>query len=236
MTHRDFDTAFQSIMAVFRAHGVAVKTLPEGFRLQLIDGYNVDIYPPKDGSPYAVARIGPAEWDGEINTAEISQINRMLAKYLADMAVIRRFKPSDDPGDAFFNYLRIDMSETPVYHETIVIDDQSADPEIRNMTSLVEEAVSRLETVDPGMFRQAMDRLALPRSGNLRMVLSRLYRSAMDAGELSAAAEKEAEKITRPSEIEALERIRNLPSVEFLFPLIELLWQKMAEKNPSIST
>jgi hypothetical protein len=97
----------------------------------------------------------------------------------------------------------------------------------QSLFSLAKEAVSELESVDAKVLRQAMDTLCLARSSNVRMVLTRLYRSAIDAEELAAAVKLEASKIYSSEEMGELKIIRDLRSVEFLSPLIELLWQEV---------
>ncbi len=87
-----------------------------------------------------------------------------------------------------------------------------------------EAVVDRLEAVDAKMLRQAMDSLCLPRSSNVRMVLTRLYRSAVDTDELSSSISVEAAKVSTEEDVAELKMIREMHSVDFLNPLIDLLW------------
>lgn len=87
-----------------------------------------------------------------------------------------------------------------------------------------EAAVAGLEAVDAKMLRQALDTLCLPRSSNVRLVLTRLFRSAVDAEELNASIPAEADKIYGEEDMAQLKMIREMQSVAFLTPLIELLW------------
>lgn len=90
-----------------------------------------------------------------------------------------------------------------------------------------EDAVSQLETVDPKMLRQALDSLSLPRSSNVRLVLTRLFRSAIDSEELEKSIRLEAEKINKSDDVEELKMIRDGQPADFLNPLIELLWNEV---------
>jgi len=91
-------------------------------------------------------------------------------------------------------------------------------------------AVEALEAVDAKMLRQALDTLCLPRSSNVRLVLTRLFRSAVDAEELRASMEAEADKIYGDEDLAQLKMIREMQSVAFLNPLIELLWHTVQQQ------
>lgn len=95
-----------------------------------------------------------------------------------------------------------------------------------------EAVVDRLEAVDAKMLRQAMDSLCLPRSSNVRMVLTRLYRSAVDTDELSSSISVEAAKVSTEEDMAELKMIREMQSVDFLNPLIDLLWHAVKGDGP----
>ena len=88
-----------------------------------------------------------------------------------------------------------------------------------------EEAVRELEAVDAKTLRQALDTMSLPRSSNVRLVLTRLYRSAIDPEELEESIGIEADKINTANDMDELKMIREMQAIGFLNPLIELLWQ-----------
>ncbi len=230
MTNRGMDPGMQSLMAVLRVRGLAVDAIANGFRVGTggADGARIDIYRFSSDSGHALARIaGVNSGDGESMSA-ISAAGRLLGEKMNGIASITPFKRSSDPGDASF-YAMIDMAGTPDYHETVEMMDEPDDREANGTENLLQEAVSRLETVDAAMLRQAMDALDLPRSGNVRIVLSRLFRSAVDAEELDAAVKAEAAKITRQSDIDAIDGLRRLASEGVLLPLIELLCAQIIE-------
>ena len=93
-----------------------------------------------------------------------------------------------------------------------------------------EDAVRKLEAVDAKTLRQALDNLSLPRSSNVRLVITRLYRSAIDPEELEESIGIETEKINTDNDIAELKMIREMQAVDFLDPLIELLWQAVNRK------
>ncbi|MGM0403982.1 MAG: hypothetical protein ACQEQN_09720 [Thermodesulfobacteriota bacterium] len=250
MTGGNMYPGLQSVMEVFRAHGFGVTPIADGFQVALEDGDSVDMYMPSSDSMDGVACIQSIEQDEEANASLLSGVHRMLAEKMAGIAEIEPFTPSKDPDDPFSYYARIDMTHAPDYHETVMMEAGEEDEEeveevaveeeveieieghapmeAENDGTLLAEAVSRMETIDAGMLRLALDSMALPRTNSVRVALTRLYRSAIDVAELSEALEKEAAKITRPSDIDALEKIRQDPSAAFLVPLVELLLGKIA--------
>ena len=100
-----------------------------------------------------------------------------------------------------------------------------------NGESETEEAVRQLEAVDAKTLRQALDTLSLPRSSNVRLVLTRLYRSAIDPKELEESIDIEADKINTTHDMNELRMIREMQAIDFLNPLIELLWQAVSRDS-----
>ena len=100
-----------------------------------------------------------------------------------------------------------------------------------NDESETEEAVRQLEAVDAKTLRQALDTLSLPRSSNVRLVLTRLYRSAIDPEELEESIDIEADKINTSHDMNELRMIREMQAIDFLNPLIELLWQAVSRDS-----
>lgn len=236
MINSEIDPAFRSIMEIFRAHGFGIKLFSSesalnGFRVEPDDGCHVDIYLLPSHSDHALARIQPSGNDTDEINSEVLRISRMLYEKLGRIAVVSAFKPSKNTSDKHSFHARINMTDTPDFHETVRMEERRDDLEPQNLKGLAEEALSLLETVDAGTLRNALDKLDLSRTGNVRIALTRIYRSAIDAEEMNAAIEKEGEKITRQSEIDELERIRELPSADFLSPMIELLWRAAHKAN-----
>ncbi len=243
MTGGNIYPGLRSVMEVFRAHGFGVTLSADGFQVALEGGDYVDMYMLSSDSMDGVACIQSIEQDEEANASMLAGVHRMLAEKMSGIAEIEPFTPSKDPDDPFSYYARIDMAHAPDYHETVMMEEGEEEEvveevaveiegqtlmENENGESLLAEAVSRMETIDAGMLRLALDSLELPRTGSVRVVLTRLYRSAIDAAELSEALEKEAAKITRQSDIDQLEKVRQHPSAAFLVPLVELLLGKIA--------
>lgn len=124
--------------------------------------------------------------------------------------------PSDAAGGS-----EIDFS---AYMEEVEADDTEA-----AAPPTTQAVVDQLEAVDAKMLRQAMDSLSLPRSSNVRLVLTRLYRSAVDPEELNDSVRREAAKISTDEDRETLKMLREVQSVNFLNPLIDLLYHTVEQ-------
>ena len=88
-----------------------------------------------------------------------------------------------------------------------------------------------LETVDGKMLRQSLDMMNLRRSSNIRLALTRIFRSAMDAEALMSAIQEEAEKLISSEDLQELEMIRILSATGFLQPVVELLCQEVFQEK-----
>ncbi len=271
------DPRLRSIIETLRAQGFTLKGIPNGFRVKLENGPNVDIYTLKSNPSHVRARIRTSISDDDKRSAKIEEIQGLLSESTRGVAVFQNFNLTKNMEEVFVYYAHVDISESPVYQETVVIGnkteeqaesfvvtDVSVEEEVGvslenvfaeeepasleetsseagddqldltdfleddNGMPSAEEVVHQLEAVDAKTLRQALDNLNLPRSSNVRMVLTRLYRSAVDPEELEESIEFEVEKINKGKDLEELKMIKEMHSVDFLNPLLELLWHKVA--------
>jgi len=168
-------------------------------------------------------------------------------------ADISEFQEAKSYNDRFVYTAGIRMDESVFFHETIVIgenktdkeeillvqeDEQErfpdlieieAEPEI--VLSPVEEAIKQLETIDSKMIRQSLDMMNLRRSSNVRMALTRIFRSAGDAEELMLSIQNEAGKIVSHNDQEDLRIIKTINAEGFLAPVIGLLYDAVFGEN-----
>jgi len=139
---------------------------------------------------------------------------------VTDVSVIE--EPGEEPAE-----------EAPVYEGLSEEGDAQLDLtdflEDGNGAPSPEEAVRQLEAVDAKMLRKALDTLSLPRSSNVRLVLTRLYRSAVDPEELEESIQIEAEKINKGNDLDELKAIKERHAIEFLNPLLDLLWNEVGK-------
>ncbi|MFW6284655.1 MAG: hypothetical protein ACOC1H_04655 [Desulfosalsimonas sp.] len=229
----------RSLISVFKAQDLVLKGIATGVRIKFEPGVDIDIHAPEPGSNRAMAQIRIHRPDPEKKQIESGRICEQLRKKTTGVASIYPFKATKDIPRSFVYEAIVDLSKSPAYHETIFFADaesieypdtpdeplaQEPDHEIsKNAPSAAETAVRLLETVDAGMFRQALDQLNLPRTSNLRLALSRLQRSAIDEEELNAAARAEAARLASPADQMDFKKIQEMQTPVFLEPLIQLL-------------
>jgi hypothetical protein len=84
-------------------------------------------------------------------------------------------------------------------------------------------AVAQLETIDGKMIRQRLDMMNLRRSSSIRLMLTRIFRSAVEPEELMRSIREEAEKIVTNEDRKELEMVRVLSENSFLEPVVRLL-------------
>jgi len=87
------------------------------------------------------------------------------------------------------------------------------------------------QTVDAKMLRQSLDMMNLKRSSNVRMALTRIFRSALGAAELTLSIHNEAIKLISQNDHEDLRMIKIINAAEFLEPVIGLLYEEVFGKN-----
>ncbi len=233
---------------MLRAQDLVLKAISPGIRIKFEPGIDIDIHNPESGADRALAKIRMNNPDPDKKGAELSRICDQLKKKTRGVAAIYPYKVSKDTPGSFVYDIIIDLSCTPVYHETVMSAEagKSAAPDAspksppKTVPAAVhvqedhrpeETAVAMLETVDAGMFRQALDQLGLARTSSLRLMLSRLQRSAIDPEELKSAAKIEAARLTSPEDLAELERICSTQPAEFLVPLIRLLMEEASAKQ-----
>ncbi len=103
--------------------------------------------------------------------------------------------------------------------------------ETRTYHKGVKTVMEDLKGVDSGMFRQTMDQIGLPRSGNLRLALTRIFRASMDADELMATISEEADRMVSPGDQNIVRDLRKTGQVTFITNILHLLWEKIVLKH-----
>ena len=233
----------RSLISVFKAQDLVLKGIATGVRVKLEPDVKIDIHNPAAGSMRAIAQIRIYQPDPGKKQEESGRICDQLRKKTTGVASIYPFKAVKDTPDVFVYEAIVDLSQSPTYHETVVFGDageeqapeeaaagEAASEVPEEFQSPAATAVELLETVDARTFRQALDALDLPRTSNLRLALSRLQRSAIDAEELNDTAKTEAARLTAQADIETLGRIQSLNSPDFLDCLITLLSKNLNQQ------
>ncbi len=93
--------------------------------------------------------------------------------------------------------------------------------------TLARKALDQLETIDGKMIRKSLDMMNLRRSSNIRLMLTRIFRSAVEPGELLRSIRMEAEKVVSAGDRQELEMVRILSANSFLEPVVNLLCREV---------
>jgi hypothetical protein len=170
------------------------------------------------------------------------------------VAQISGFRETQSLNDRFVYTTPVDVDSKVFYHQTIVIgdamveapalvgvpgektaDDFAAvpDAEFENLAGVpsVADAIKEMEAIDAKILRQGLDMMNLKRSSAVRVALTRIFRSAGDAEELTQAIQHEAEKIVSQEDQEDLRMIRVIHADGFLKSAIDLLYHAVFGTN-----
>jgi hypothetical protein len=219
------------------------------FRVDFKSGQAVYIYlETYDNS--ITARFETKEADPEMRCQELETLHKELTREIS-LADISEFAEVPSGNKRFVYTAGICLDESVFFHETIVIGTQQSDEadvlplgeeasfldglevaaESPMALSPAEKVIESLETIDAKMIRQSLDMMNLRRSSNVRMVLTRIFRSIGDPEELMLAIQNEAGKIFSLGDQEELQMIKTINANEYLAPVIDLLYEEVFGKN-----
>ncbi len=213
------------------------------FRADFESGHTVYIYVETyDNS--ITARFETREKETDKRQHDIDTLRDVLVKEIG-FADISEFVEVQSSNNRYVYTARVDIDESVFFHETIVMEGNKTDSaeifsvqeakqesvpdlfEVKAEKSVdlspIEAALERLETIDAKMLRQSLDMMNLKRSSNVRMALTRIFRSAEDAEELTLSIQNEAKKLISRNDHEDLRMIKTINADGFLEPVIELL-------------
>ena len=221
------------------------------FRVDFESGHTVYIYVETYNNSIT-ARFETSEKDSHQRRDEVVMLRSALINEIR-FADISEFQEAKSYNDRFVYTAEVNMDESVFFHETIVIGDNKTDtdeiflvqeeeheppPDLLETEeepvlalSTAEKAIKQLETIDSKMIRQSLDMMNLKRSSNVRMALTRIFRNAGDAVELTAAIEKEAGKLTSENDFEDLRIIKLINTKGFLTPVIDLFFGAVFGEN-----
>ncbi|PIE71827.1 MAG: hypothetical protein CSA22_00765 [Deltaproteobacteria bacterium] len=120
-----------------------------------------------------------------------------------------------------------------IYYATVTMRDTPS-PVIK-FQKTAGTAFQQFKGIDSKMFRQSLDNLGLPRSSNLRLALTRIFRESLSAADLYAAIQAEAGCLISDEDVAALESILQLEKVPpFISGLITLM--KAMHESPELAS
>ena len=236
----------------FRAGRADLMEMSGSFRVGFEFGQTAYIYVETDDNAITV-RFETNEADFEKRGHEIDKLRDALLKEIS-VADISDFVEAQSVNDRFVYTACVDIDASVFFHETIVIGDNKTEkdeilsiqegeeeslPDLFGIEtegsvvlSPVEQAIEQLETIDAKMLRQSLDMMNLKRSSNVRVALTRIFRSAGDTEELMMRSiQNEAGKLTSQKDHEELRMIKKINADGFLEPVIRLLYAEVFGEN-----
>jgi hypothetical protein len=229
-----------------------VEETSNGFSIRLNAEHVIEVNALIRDSDYFWASFQTPKRSGDQQAAALGDIWNQLDHGLKGMANIAQFEKTQDEQDRTVFTADIALLQSVVYHGVVEIGNppeqgdhgkashDSVEPRTRNQPDTpaqpaelmtAEKALALLETVDGKMLRQSLDMMNLRRSSNLRLALTRIFRSAMDSETLMAAIVEEAGKLVSAEDLQELEMIRVISATGFLQPVVALLCQEVFQKK-----
>lgn len=93
-----------------------------------------------------------------------------------------------------------------------------------------EKALAQITGLDSKKLRKELDQLGFPRSSNIRMILNRILRDAVNAEGLLSSISEESIKITANEDIELLGDLKDSNKLPFLQNILILLWDSIKNR------
>jgi hypothetical protein len=232
--------------------GFLIEETQSGMRIRLTLEHVIDVNALIRDSDFFWASFETPKRPPEQLEKILIEVREMLSRGLMGLARLGEFEETQDMEDRFVFVADIELLPSIIYHGIVEIEEKpkapvqmkkdhapvESKPKIQPdqpghpaelMTA--EKAVVLLETVDGKMLRQSLDMMNLRRSSNIRLALTRIFRSAMDAEALMSAIQEEAEKLISSEDLQELEMIRILSATGFLQPVVELLCQEVFQEK-----
>ncbi len=230
----------------------SVIDLSGAFQVDFEPGCRVYVYvETNDGA--ITARYETKEADPAKRRLTVETMQGLLQNEIP-VAQISGFREAQSLNDRFVYTACVDMDPAVFYHETIVIGERVTESPVASRTSgqkpagffttnpeteveslsgasPVADAIKEMEAIDAKILRQGLDMMNLKRSSAVRVALTRIFRSAGDAEELTQAIQHEAGKIVSRQDQEDLRMIRIIHADGFLKPAIDLLYDAVFKEN-----
>lgn len=247
--HQTLEDRVRIIRESFQAGSADLLEVSGSFRVDFESGQSVYIYAETYDNAIT-ARFETKEADPGKRRHETAALRQLLLKELC-FADVSEFQEVQSGKGRFVYTADIRIDESVVFHQTIVygagasveaeesfseketdaIDTHEASAGVPSDLTRAEKAIEMLETIDAKMLRQSMDMMNLKRSSNVRMVLTRIFRDAVDAGALMLSIQDEAVKLNSENDYNELRVIKAINTNGFLEPVIGLLYDAVFNKD-----
>lgn len=215
------DAKIQTIQKSLRIRKVDAQEISNGIRIKLANAglppLSIDIYTLRSNPDHLRAKIKGGDGSPEVTDNDLKKIRIKLQNDLLGVASVGTFTSLGRRGEANYYYSHITMSK------------KSADLVL--IQKGAQHALEQLKGVDAGTFRKGLDKLGLPRSSNVRLALTRIFRETGDIEEMLTVVVQEAGIIAKSRDWRLLKEIKENSDVTYLNIIIELLWKAVAKER-----
>ena len=209
------DPKIQMLVKIFRYRGYNVTRIKNGIAVGLdevgIPGATADFYILRNNPEQMRSRIIRSENSSPRENEQIEAIRQALQEGAQGAAEIGPYK--------FFG----ERGNSCVYYAHIKIDTQP--DQVFKQQKAAEAAFAQLKGLDSRSLREGLDTAGLARSSIVRVALSRIFRNAVNIGELLATIHLEAKKIAQANQDEELKSLKEGNGLPFLNLTVGLLWE-----------
>jgi hypothetical protein len=215
------DPKIKAIYNALRMRKMDLAEIPNGIRLSLsetgLPTISVDFYALRSNPDHLRAKIRGEESLADISDANLKKVRAKLQNALLGVANVGVFASLGRRGEAHYYYAHITMSKMST--------------DLTLVQKGAQQALEELKGIEPGAFRKALDGLGLPRSSQVRLSLTRIFRESADIEEMLSVVVQEAGVIAKSAEWRQLKEIKDQNSTPFLTVVIDILWKAVAKER-----
>lgn len=216
------DPKLKTLLKALRIRQVDVQETTGGVRLKFMEGSlpstTIDIYALRSNPDHLRAKIRGGNEAPEMTEVDLKRLRIKLQNELLGIANVGAFASLGRRGEVHYYYAHITMSKKSSTDLTLV-------------QKGAQQALEQLRGVDSGSFRKALDQLGLPRSSNVRLALTRIFRESADIEEMLTVLVQEAGMIAKSNDWRVLKDIRENNEIAYLNIVVELLWKAVAKER-----
>ncbi|MFZ7127901.1 MAG: hypothetical protein ACOWWM_17225 [Desulfobacterales bacterium] len=177
----------------------------------------VDIYALKSNPDHVRAKIQKKIDDTEAIESELKRIRMKLQNELLGVATVGAFASLGQRSDVHYFYAHIQMAK------------KTGDLSV--VQKGAKQALDQLKEVDAKSFRLGLDEIGLPRSSQLRLALTRIFRESADIEEMLTVLVQEAGVIAKTDEWKTLKDIKEENQIPHMSIIVELFWKAVAKER-----
>ncbi len=215
------DPKIQTLADTFRIRKIDIEASSNGIRIDLgrigISGLHLDIYALRSNPDHVRAKIEKSGEVGDDFENQLKKVRLKLQNELLGVASVGPFTSLGKRGDAHYFYAHLQMVKKT--------------SDLAVVQKGAKQALEQLKGVDGKVFRQGLDAIGLPRSGLLRLALTRIFRESGDLEEMLTVLVQEASVIAKTDEWKALKEIKDNNKIPHMSIIIELLWKAVAKER-----